>query len=115
MLKIILAKVLKFILTLTEFIANAFIPKKIFKRLFMLPLANIFCDYTIDALKDIFIFNLYEKSLIEFYDAHCLDRFFKVKKSYSQDINNRTKIVNGIVYNKKTSKDVFCKLFRRKG
>ena len=79
------------------YIRHELSPRSIFKKM-LIRHFNILSIDTIDSLKDIFIYHLYEKSLIEFQDAHCLDRFFRIKKSYNKDIQDKSAELNNIIF-----------------
>ena len=76
-----------------KYISRQLAPRNKVKRTLMI-LFKILSTSTLESLKDIFIYHLYEKSLIEFHDAHCLDRYFKIKKSYHKGIQNKSTEIN---------------------
>ena len=73
----------------------------------LINIMNIYTDYVLDTLKDIFISKLFEKSLIEYYQTHNLNVYFRVKRGYSSIIEQCSS-VDGVVFaNRKTMKGIF--------
>lgn len=64
------------------FLEIRLVPKSKPKKFFFTIILNIYNEATLDSLKDIFIYNLFCKSLIYLYDANNLERYLRVKKSY---------------------------------
>lgn len=65
-----------------EFLSDQLVPKNKILKFMLSKIIYLYGDATIDGLKDIFIFNLLNKELIEISDAERLDRKFKILKGW---------------------------------
>lgn len=72
-----------------DFLYKELIPKNFVARYFFSKIIHIYSETTIDSLKDIFIYNLLNRQLINISNANMLDRKFKIVKSsyyYNYDV-----------------------------
>lgn len=72
-----------------DFLYKELIPKNFLARYFFSKIIHIYSETTIDSLKDIFIYNLLNRQLINISIADKLDRKFKIVKSsyyYNYDV-----------------------------
>ena len=65
-----------------EYIVDRFSPKNEFTRWVFTKIFPIYTEITFIQLKDIFIYHMLEKHLIELHCSENLDRFFKIKRQY---------------------------------
>jgi hypothetical protein len=65
-----------------EFLSDQLVPKNNISKFILCNIICLYSDASIDGLKDIFIFNLLNKELIEISDAERLDRKFRILKGW---------------------------------
>lgn len=65
-----------------NFLHAQFFPKNVFRRFFFTKVFNLYNEITIDSMKDIFIYNLFNKQLIEISSAENLSRSFSIIKKF---------------------------------
>ena len=70
-----------------EYLNNKLIPKSSLQKFFSIRVFKIHTEINIDSLKDIFIYTLLSKQLIEISRANRLERSFSIVKPYSWEIN----------------------------
>lgn len=73
-----------------QFLSNELIPKFSLTNLFFTKVFAIYTDTTIDTLKDIFIYNLYNKQFIYISVSKALDRTFRISnyRAYSSNLED---------------------------